>query len=99
MGGRGDFALIGRGPEYLDVFGCDILIDGTTLIYVGDDKVVDRIQVENCRFNTGKYGININGEMDGKNTKGIVKSLIVRNNTILGANSAFKKNFPENIYL
>lgn len=99
MGGRGDFALLGRGPEYLDVFNCNIEIDGTTFIYVGDDKVVDRIRVENSRFNCGKYGININGEMDGGNSKGIVKNLIVRNNTILGATKKFKANFPENTYI
>jgi hypothetical protein len=99
MGGRGDFALLGRGPEFLDVFGCDIQIDGNTFIYVGDDKIVDRIQVENCKFNTGKYGININGEMNGLNTKGIVKQLIVRGNTISGASTVFKKNFPDNTYV
>lgn len=99
MGGRGDFALITRGPEYLDVFNCNIEIDGTTFIYVGDDKQIERIQVENCRFNAGKYGINIAGRMNGDNSLGIVKSLIIRNNTILGASSKFKDNFPDNTYI
>lgn len=98
MGGRGCFALLGRGPEYLDVFDCDILTDGTAFIIVGDSGIVDRIQIENCRFNLGKYGISINGEHYGGNTRGVVRSLIIRNNVIMGANSTFKKNFPENVY-
>lgn len=99
MGGRGDFALITRGAEYLDIFDCDIRIDGTILVQVGDTAPVDRIQIENCRFNTGKYGITIHGQHYGNNPEGIVRNLIVRNNTIMGANAIFKKNFPENIYV
>lgn len=98
MGGRGDFALLARGPEFFDVFGCDIQIDGTTFIYVSDDRPIDRIRVENCKFNAGKYGININGRMNGDNTLGIVRELIVKNNIITGATATFKKNFPLNTY-
>lgn len=99
MGGRGDFALITRGPEYLDVFNCDIQIDGTAFIIVGDDKVIDRIQVENCSFNCGKYGIIIDGQMYGRNPNNVVKSLIIRNNVISQANATFKANFPNNTYV
>jgi hypothetical protein len=100
MGGRGCFALITRGPEYLDVTDCDIEIDGTAFLTVGDKASVDRIKITGCRFNTGtKYEISIGGYHNGNNSLGIVKQLIVENNTILGASPTFKKNFPNNIYI
>lgn len=100
MGGRGCFALITRGPEYLDITDCDITVDGYNFLIIGDKTSIERIKVTGCRFNTGtKYEISIGGLHNGNNSLGIVKQLIVENNTISGASSTFKKNFPNNIYV
>lgn len=99
MGGRGDFALLTGGPEFLDVFDCEIDQQSSQFIYIGDDKRVERITVQRCKVNVGKYGINIGGNVSGHNLAGQVKSLIVTDNTFYGASAAFKKNFPQNVYI
>lgn len=99
MGGRGDFALLTGGPEFFDVFDCEIEQQSNHFIYVGDAQKIERITVQRCKANIGKYGININGNMHGANPLGQVKSLIVTDNTFSGASATFKKNFPLNIYI
>lgn len=99
MGGRGDFALLGRGPEYLDVFDCEIVQQSNHFIYVGDGDPIERITVQRCKANIGKYGININGNMYGGNPLGQVRKMIIVENTFIGASATFKKNFPNNIYI
>lgn len=98
MGGQGWFALLDRGPEYFDVFNASIEIQNAFMMVEGTAPI-ERIQIENCNFNCGKYGIKIGGSNDGANLAGIVKSLIIKNNTISQASSKFKTNFPENTYV
>lgn len=98
MGGRGNFALMDRGPEYLKVNNCDISIDGTTFIELVGTAPVDLLEVTNSRFNYGKYGIRLGGLNDGDNSKGLVKTIKIEGNTILGANSRFKARYPNNVY-
>lgn len=100
MGGRGWFALMTRGPEYLEVYDAQIQIDGTTFINVGDKAPVDRIVVRRCYFNTGgRYEITIGGYHNGNNLLGIVKQLIIEDNIISQASRTFKTNFPNNTYV
>lgn len=99
MGGRGDFALLAGGPEFLDVFDCEIEQQSNHFIYVGDDKKIERLTIQRCKANIGKYGININGNQHGSNLAGQIKSMIITDNTFSGASAAFKKNFPLNTYI
>lgn len=99
MGGTGWFALLIDGPEFVDILGVDAQVDGNAFICVGDSDPIDRLRIENSKFNCSKYGINIGGRMHGDNSLGIIKSLIVKGNTISQASSTFKRNFPENTYI
>lgn len=99
MGGRGDFILATGGPEFIQVHDCDIEIDGNTFIDIADSQPVDYLRVTSCRFNAGLYGIRIGGENQGKNLLGQVRKLEIVGNTISQANSVFKRNFPDNVYI
>ena len=98
MGGRGNFCLLDRGPEYLKVNDCDITTDGTTFIELTGTGKMDLLEVTNSRFNMGKYGIRIGGLNDGDNSKGMIGTIRIEGNTITGANSAFKNRYPNNTY-
>lgn len=99
MGGRGTFALIGRGPEFVIFDSCYIRVDGTTLIECYDSEPIDKLYLTNCDFNYPAYGIRIGGLNHGDNSKGIIKELVIEGNRITGANSTFKSRYPNNSYL
>lgn len=98
MGGRGNFALLDRGPEFLKITQCDITIDGSTFVELTGTAKMDLLEITNSRFNYGKYGIRIGGLNDGDNSKGMIGAVRIEGNTILGANSRFKTRYPNNTY-
>lgn len=98
MGGRGQFAQIGCGPEYLIVEDAEIQIDGTSFILIWDDKPIDKLHIFNSSWNYGSYGIMINGRAHGDNSLGQIKDLKVEGCMIRGAHSAFRTRFPNNTY-
>jgi hypothetical protein len=98
MGGRGNFALMDRGPEFLKIYGADIAIDGSTLIELTGSAKMDLLEITGSRFNYGQYGIRIGGLNDGDNSKGMIGTIKIEGNTILGANSRFQARYPNNIY-
>lgn len=101
LGGTSRFALMTGGPEEVIINGVDVTATGDLrqFVYVGDTKPVDRLYITNSKFPYGTYGVSIAQEHHGANTKGIVKDLIIKGNTISGAKDAFKKLHPENIYV
>lgn len=106
MGGRGNFALLDRGPEFLRVNNCDITIDGTTLIDFTGTAKMDFLEITNSRFNYGRladgapgYGIRIGGLNDGDNSKGLIGTVRIEGNTIIGAKSGFRGRYPNNTYV
>ena len=98
LGGRGNFALIDRGPESVTIQGCDIEIDGSSFLELVGTLPMDLLRITNNRFNCGNYGIRIAGLNHGDNSKGLIKNLQIEGNTIYGASSLFKGRFPNNTY-
>jgi hypothetical protein len=109
LGGRGIFALIGNGPwptgpagpEWFDVEGCEISVDGTAFIDVYDKPAgsIDLLRIVGCTWNYPKYGIRLGGYSHGEDYYGIVKQIVIEGCTITGAASGFKSRYPNNIYL
>lgn len=98
MGGRGIFGVVTGGPEYIKIDGIYCRHTGSSFLDI-DRGVIDRLDIQNSNFNYGSYGIRLAGNNNGDNIAGTVKELVIRNNSILGANEIFKKRFPENIWL
>lgn len=101
LGGTSRFALMTGGPEEVIINNVEVTANGNfpQFVYVGDTKPVERLHITNSKFPYGAYGLSIAQEHHGANTKGIVKSLVIKGNTISGAKDAFKKLHPENIYV
>jgi hypothetical protein len=99
MGGSGRFALIGRGPEWFIVEDAFIRHEGSSFIDISDKAVVDELRIMGCDFNYGEYGIRIGGYNHGDNSQGLVKTMIIEGNTIIGAHAHFKDRWPKNTYV
>lgn len=99
LGGRGIFALMDRGPESLQVTGCDIEIDGNNFIELAGTARMDMLRVTNSRWNYGQNGIRIGGLNHGDNSKGMITMIEIKGNTIVAAHKDFKARYPENIYV
>jgi hypothetical protein len=101
MGGTGWFALITRGVEYFECYGSQIDCDAQVIVCESTIPI-DRIVMKGNTFPLNKYGISINGhhaQLETPFQNNIVKELIIEGNTIEGATSKFKQNFPNNTYL
>lgn len=101
MGGTGWFALITRGVEYFECYGSEIDCDAQVIVCESTIPI-DRIVMKGNTFNLNKYGITVNGhhaQLETPFQNNIIKELIIEGNTIEGATSKFKANFPSNTYV
>lgn len=102
MGGRGWFALVTNGPEYLIIDGVDATIDGSCFIGIegtSERAKVDQFHLINSKWNYGSYGIRLGGYSHGDNQLGVVKDIKIEGCTIQGAHSSFRARYPNNTYV
>jgi hypothetical protein len=99
MGGTGRFCLITRGPEFFITDGATIAHEGSAFIEYGDSASMDLLQITNCHWNYGSYGIRIGGYNHGDNSQGIIRTVTIEGNTITGAHSQFRDRYPNNTYI
>ena len=98
--GRGCFALVTRGPEWVIVDGVKAVIDGNAFFDLADDKKpIDLVRLVNSRWNYGSYGIRIGGYNHGDNQLGLVGTLVIEDNVISGAHAQFRARYPQNTYI
>lgn len=98
MGGSGLFCLIARGPEHVIVEGA-VIVHEKTFIDCSDSAPIDLLRVVGCTWNWGTYGIRINGQNNGDNSQGVIRTIQIESNTISGAPSAFRERYPHNTYV
>jgi hypothetical protein len=112
FGGRGILALLTTEVQYLSIDDNDIQLDGNAIIqaYFGSALLPDgtsrktgkfgSLNFVNNRSNTGAYGLIGTGTTAGatwENAFSVVPH--IENNTLRGASSAFKRNFPVNVWI
>lgn len=94
---QGNGSPIGIGTLEISEF--EVTNPGGNAFIYSDTAKIDRISVKNSKFNTGQYGISLGGNHWGNLWKNIVSELIVDDNDISEANSTFKNNFINNVYI
>lgn len=101
MGGKSRFCLVARGPEEIIIDNVEVTANGdySQFLYVGDSEPIDRVYITNSKWPYGTYGISIGPKHHGDNSLGIIKSLVIKGNTISGAPSSFRGRYPENTYV
>lgn len=103
LGGRGVLALVVGGMQDATFEGVTALIDGSTLILCDTQTPVGPLTFRSSRLTTGPYGVMAPGvNFGGPAPAAYAQRPCVtqfEGNTIAGAPSAFRTNFPTNTYV
>lgn len=102
-GGQGWFLQLGNGPENLVVEYCTIEADGNQFIQGNYGPTTPGFRFErNIVKNTGTYGTFLTWQgtnyQDGIHFADYFPGGILANNALAGDDSAFKKNYPNNLH-
>lgn len=97
--GSGWFLLLQDGPGRIVVARNTIRHNGNALVYVDDRDRIASLVMRGNDADVGAYGIRTPAGNNGDNWQQVFDELIVEENTFRGASSAFKRNFPNNIYV
>lgn len=91
--------LLSMGPGRILIEGNTIQHNGNAFVYVDDLQRIASLIVRGNTFNAGSYGIRTPAGNNGDKWRDVFDELIVIGNTISGASSVFRRNFPENTYV
>jgi hypothetical protein len=100
-GGQGALVMIGKEPELIRFIDNGVMMDGDAMIRVSDTRPINDFEFtgENNVNQIGTYGVftPIGSRGVGWNT--IFPGGLLEGNTLYGAHSIFRTNFPNNNYI